>query len=121
MILDEPTSRLDLSAKSAVWRYISGEAAKRTDLAILVTTQTVEEAEYLADHLIVLKNGEVIKQGTPKEIRKAYCNEFKVTFSVPPDLQSSLKMQSMVNDRGEEVADKFEEVRDLAKQRLQGF
>lgn len=61
LILDEPTARLDLSAKSAVWRYISGEAAKRSDLAVLITTQTVEEAEYLADQVIVLKNGEVLK------------------------------------------------------------
>jgi len=43
----------------------------------------VEEAEFLADTLVVLKDGELIKEGTPSEIRKEYCYQFKITFSVP--------------------------------------
>ena len=91
LILDEPTANLDLSARTAVWKYISGEALNRGKTAVLLTTQTVEEAEFLADQVIVLKEGQVIKQGTPKDIRKEYCFEFKITITVPPELQNSLK------------------------------
>lgn len=112
LILDEPTANLDLSARTAVWRYIAGGALNRSETAVLVTTQIVEEAEFLADHIVVLKDGQLIKQGSPSAIRSECCFQFKVTFSVPHDLYHTLK-QSLVEDE-----DIFEQVRARARERM---
>lgn len=76
----------------------------------------MEEAEFLADSLVVLKDGELIKQGTPSEIRKEYCYQFKITFTVPQDLKHTLtKMNSMIEDDSNDI---FDLVRNRARERM---
>lgn len=62
LILDEPTANLDLVARTLVWNYIH---SIKSDRAILVTTQNIEEAEYLADRIVIMKNGILLTEGAP--------------------------------------------------------
>lgn len=67
VLLDEPTTGLDVDARRALWRVVREEvAAGRT---ILLTTHYLEEAEALADHVVVLAGGLVRASGSVAEIK----------------------------------------------------
>jgi ABC-2 type transport system ATP-binding protein len=67
LFLDEPTTGLDPEARQAVWQSL--KALKATGTTIILTTHYMEEAEALSDTLLLLKQGEVVKQGSPAEIK----------------------------------------------------
>ncbi len=67
LLLDEPTTGVDPEARRSVWRLIEGLRARR--LGILLTTHYIEEAEYLADRVVVIDGGRFVAQGTVAEIR----------------------------------------------------
>ena len=56
IILDEPTSNLDLKSRDKIWALIKNISAKR-DKAILVSTQHIEEAENLASRVCIINQG----------------------------------------------------------------
>jgi daunorubicin resistance ABC transporter ATP-binding subunit len=67
LFLDEPTTGLDLRARIGLWRLLRELAAQGTTL--LLTTQYLEEADQLADTIVVLDNGRVIAAGTPAQLK----------------------------------------------------
>ncbi|MCI4345881.1 MAG: ABC transporter ATP-binding protein [Thermoplasmata archaeon] len=67
LLLDEPTTGLDPEARRAVWKVILG--LKRRGLSILLTTHYIEEAEYLADRVVVIHQGVFVVHGRVEEIR----------------------------------------------------
>ncbi|MCI4341277.1 MAG: ABC transporter ATP-binding protein [Thermoplasmata archaeon] len=67
LLLDEPTTGLDPEARRSVWRVILG--LKRRGLSILLTTHYIEEAEYLADRVVVVTHGRFVVHGRVEEIR----------------------------------------------------
>ncbi|MCI4363507.1 MAG: ABC transporter ATP-binding protein, partial [Thermoplasmata archaeon] len=67
LLLDEPTTGLDPEARRAVWKVIL--ALKRRGLSILLTTHYIEEAEYLADRVVVIHQGVFVVHGRVEEIR----------------------------------------------------
>jgi len=67
IFLDEPTTGLDPRSRQAMWDIIKNLLAKGT--TILLTTQYLEEADQLADQIIVIDGGKVIAEGTAKELK----------------------------------------------------
>jgi ABC-type multidrug transport system ATPase subunit len=67
LFLDEPTVGLDLHAREAMWRTM--RALVDRGCSILLTTHYLEEAEALADRVVVLAKGRAIAEGTVAEIR----------------------------------------------------
>lgn len=70
LFLDEPTTGLDPAARNSVWDTVRRLAEDGT--SILLTTQYLEEADMLADHIAVLANGRVLDEGIPSELKKRY-------------------------------------------------
>jgi ABC-2 type transport system ATP-binding protein len=68
LLLDEPTTGVDPEARRTVWRLIDGLRAQ--SIAVLLTTHYIEEAEYLADRVIIVHHGRIAAAGTPEEIRQ---------------------------------------------------
>lgn len=67
LFLDEPTTGLDPQNRLATWEMIKELANQgRT---IFLTTQYLEEAEFLADKIAILHEGEIILEGTPQQIK----------------------------------------------------
>jgi ABC-2 type transport system ATP-binding protein len=66
LFLDEPTVGLDVAARRALWERI--RELVRRGRTVLLTTHYLEEAEALADRIVVLDRGRAIAEGTPAEI-----------------------------------------------------
>jgi ABC-2 type transport system ATP-binding protein len=67
LFLDEPTTGLDLHSRNGLWDLIRELVADGT--TVLLTTQYLEEADRLAERIVVLDRGRVIGEGTPKELK----------------------------------------------------
>ncbi len=67
-ILDEATSGLDIISSQIILNFIKDEKAKGK--TILYSTHYMEEAENICDRVIMINKGEIIKTGTPEEIKK---------------------------------------------------
>lgn len=67
LLLDEPTTGLDPEARREVWKVIAG--LRDQGRGVLLTTHYIEEAEVLADRVVVIAEGKVLAEGTPDEIQ----------------------------------------------------
>ena len=67
IFLDEPTTGLDPRARNQVWDTIRGLTAD--GVTVLLTTQYLEEADELADHIAVIDRGRVVASGTASELK----------------------------------------------------
>ncbi len=67
LFLDEPTTGLDPRSRSELWDVLRGLVRDGTTL--LLTTQYLEEADHLADDIVVIDRGRVIAAGTPTQLK----------------------------------------------------
>jgi ABC-2 type transport system ATP-binding protein len=67
IFLDEPTTGFDPGARRTAWQTIAN--LRTLGKTILLTTHYLDEAEQLADRVAVLRNGEIIREGTPADLR----------------------------------------------------
>jgi len=67
IFLDEPTTGLDPQARIEVWQTVKALAESGT--TVLLTTQTLDEAEHLADRIAILHEGRIIVNGTLAELK----------------------------------------------------
>jgi len=67
LFLDEPTVGLDVEARRALWDEIRRLVARGK--TILLTTHYLQEADALADRIVVIHQGSIIAEGTPDEIK----------------------------------------------------
>ena len=84
LFLDEPTTGLDPEARAAMWaeiRRLSGEEA----LTVVLTTHYMEEADRLADDLLIVNGGRAVVQGTPEELKRALHGDSVRVSLVEPD------------------------------------
>ncbi|MFE3103608.1 ABC transporter ATP-binding protein [Nocardia tengchongensis] len=87
VFLDEPTAGLDAQARHLVWELI--DALRRDGVSVLLTTHMMDEAEQLADQLVIIDHGRVVAQGTPAEVT-SHGAEGRLAFTAPPKLDLSL-------------------------------
>jgi len=67
LFLDEPTTGLDPNSRTAVWQVVEDLVENGT--TVLLTTQYLEEADRLADNIVVVDRGVVIAEGTPSKLK----------------------------------------------------
>ncbi|HEX9141718.1 MAG TPA: ABC transporter ATP-binding protein [Gaiellaceae bacterium] len=77
VFLDEPTTGFDPAARRAAWDMI--RALRSLGKTILLTTHYLDEAEQLADRVAVLREGQIIREGTPAELTGG-TNETEVRY-----------------------------------------
>jgi ABC-2 type transport system ATP-binding protein len=67
VFLDEPTTGLDPASRAEMWGAVEGLVAD--GVALLLTTQYLEEADRLADQIVVLSGGRTVAAGTPAQLK----------------------------------------------------
>ncbi len=71
LILDEPTVGVDVNQRLCIWNYLD-YINKKYNIAILLTTHYMYEAELLCDRVVVINNGEIVIEGGKDEIINQY-------------------------------------------------
>ena len=85
LFLDEPTTGLDPRSRTDLWEVIKKLVARGTTL--LLTTQYLEEADVLADDIVVIDHGTVIARGTADQLKSQVGGErLEVTVADPAEL-----------------------------------
>jgi len=118
IFLDEPTTGLDPRSRIAMWDIIN--KLKADGKTILLTTQYLEEADQLADNIIVIDGGKVIAEGTAKSLKaKVGKDRLELTFSKAAQLRAAetvlgnkvagkddkdLTLSLMISDTNKDVA-----------------
>lgn len=74
LFLDEPTTGLDPQSRNVLWRVIESLAGE--GVTILLTTQYMEEADHLADYIVVIDHGRLIAEGSPSDLKKEFGSSF---------------------------------------------
>ncbi|MGW8379695.1 ATP-binding cassette domain-containing protein [Streptomyces sp. ODS28] len=71
LFLDEPTTGLDPGSRAALWDLVRGLRAEH-GMTVFLTTHYLDEAEALADRLVIVDRGLVVAEGTAEELKRAY-------------------------------------------------
>jgi daunorubicin resistance ABC transporter ATP-binding subunit len=74
LFLDEPTTGLDPRSRQQLWAVVN--SLKSQGITIILTTQYLEEADALADQIVVIDNGQVIAEGTADELKDRVGGKF---------------------------------------------
>jgi ABC-2 type transport system ATP-binding protein len=104
IFLDEPTTGLDPRSRLAMWDII--RELKRDGATILLTTQYLEEADQLADSIVVIDGGKVIAKGTAKELKAKIGNDrLELTFATKKSFDTAKKelAKTLVDSNDEEL------------------
>jgi ABC-2 type transport system ATP-binding protein len=92
IFLDEPTTGLDPRSRLVMWDIIKGLMKKGT--TILLTTQYLEEADQLADNIVLIDGGKVIAEGTAKEL-KSKVGKDRLVLSFKDDKTMDLAVNAL--------------------------
>ncbi|WP_231114634.1 ABC transporter ATP-binding protein [Lentzea aerocolonigenes] len=88
VFLDEPTAGMDPQARRLVWDLVN--ALKDDGVAVLLTTHLMDEAEALADNVVIIDQGRVVAQGSPAELTANRADDQQLRFRARPGLDTSL-------------------------------
>ena len=109
IFLDEPTTGFDPAARRAAWEMI--RSLRSLGKTVLLTTHYLDEAEQLADRVAVMRDGEIVRIGTPRELTSAELQveiryrlngeEVLVRTSEPTRVLHELTSEALA--RGEEI------------------
>ena len=72
ILLDEPTTGLDPQARHLLWERLY--RLKRQGVTLLLTTHYMDEAEQLADRLVIMDRGRIVTEGTPRSLIETHCS-----------------------------------------------
>src|SRR5581483_7808920 len=68
LFLDEPTTGLDVQSRAALWDEVA-RLARNEGVTVFLTTQYLEEADFLADRLGIIHRGSIVAEGTPAALK----------------------------------------------------
>ncbi|GAC21757.1 ABC transporter ATP-binding protein [Paraglaciecola arctica] len=94
LFLDEPSVGMDVEARQGLWQGIRDLRAAGT--GIVLTTHYLEEADNLADNIVLLKQGAIIRQGSSDDI-KASISHTIIRFSSDKKLQEFEQLPAVIN------------------------
>jgi ABC-2 type transport system ATP-binding protein len=91
IFLDEPTTGLDPRSRLIMWDII--EQLVSTGTTILLTTQDMDEADHLADRIVVINRGKIIAEGTSDELKQRIGSErLEITVAETSNFEKAKKV-----------------------------
>ncbi len=122
IILDEPTTGLDPQARHLLWDRLY--RLKQEGVTLIITTHYMDEAEQLCDRLVVMDQGKIAAEGSPRELIRQYAPRevVELRFGNSQKDEAVLKMDGLA-DRSEVLADRvllYTDDADATQQGLHG-
>jgi ABC-2 type transport system ATP-binding protein len=97
VFLDEPTAGLDPQVRREIYDII--EELRRDKKTIVLTTHYIEEAERLCDRVAIVDHGQIIAQGTPRELKQASADKSRIEVRLArEETEETLRMLEGVSD-----------------------
>ena len=87
LFLDEPTTGFDPSARRQAWDVIA--SLRELGKTVFLTTHYMDEAQFLADRVAIIRAGEIVAQGAPDQLGGRAEAETTIRFAAPPGLEPS--------------------------------
>jgi lipooligosaccharide transport system ATP-binding protein len=88
LLLDEPTTGLDPQARHVVWERLY--LLKQQGVTLVLTTHYMDEAEQLCDRLVVMDNGGIAAEGSPRALIDRYASREVLELRFPPGEQEAI-------------------------------
>jgi lipooligosaccharide transport system ATP-binding protein len=110
LLLDEPTTGLDPQARHIVWDRLF--RLKQRGVTLILTTHYMDEAEQLCDRLVVMDGGQIVAEGSPRDLIERYSTPevLELRFDPAEHEQAAEKLAAQVSrlaaDRMEVLADR---------------
>ncbi|HET9729830.1 MAG TPA: ABC transporter ATP-binding protein [Acidimicrobiia bacterium] len=106
LLLDEPTTGLDPQARHMLWERLY--RLKQRGVTLIITTHYMDEAEQLCDRLVIMDEGRIVAEGSPRELIERYVTKevVEVRFDRDADLDDAVARLSKLGERVEPVADR---------------
>ena len=95
VLLDEPTSGMDVVSKRALWDFLK---EYKNDKIIILTTHSLEEAEYLGDRIGIMSKGYFICSGTSSFLKSKYPCGFNINLLINSKICNEEKKQNLFNE-----------------------
>jgi ABC-2 type transport system ATP-binding protein len=109
IFLDEPTTGFDPTARRAAWDVIAG--LRELGKTIFLTTHYMEEAETLADRIMIIAAGRIVASGTPETIGGRATDATLISFTLPDGVETTdlpdLPAPVTEKNRAAEVASEY--------------
>ncbi|WP_163336313.1 ABC transporter ATP-binding protein [Desulfopila sp. IMCC35008] len=89
IFLDEPSTGLDPQSRRNMWALV--DDIKSREKTIIMTTHSMEEAQYLCDRIAIMDRGLIIAEGSPEELIRHYCPVATISLparALPPSTPS---------------------------------
>jgi ABC-2 type transport system ATP-binding protein len=99
LFLDEPTTGLDPISRREMWAAIRSLVSRGT--TVLLTTQYLDEADQLADTIVVIDRGLVVAQGTPEQLKASIGRPHVRVTLTDLDVSALERVQSVLGDQAE--------------------
>jgi lipooligosaccharide transport system ATP-binding protein len=107
VLLDEPTTGLDPQARHLLWDRLYG--LKRRGVTLILTTHYMDEAEQLCDRLVVMDEGRIVDEGSPRQLieRHVTAEVVELRFADHELQEKALPVADEVAVRHEALADRL--------------
>ena len=96
VFLDEPTAGMDPQARRLVWDLVG--ALRRDGVSVLLTTHLMDEAEALADRVVIVDRGRAVADGTPAELTAPQDGQQELRFRSQRGLELDLLLAALPED-----------------------
>lgn len=110
IFMDEPTVGLDPASRRQIWEALS--RLKRSGVTVLLTTHYLEEAEFLADRIGIIRRGKLVLEGTIEQLREEIRSVRMVTVVLsgnitPTQIESQIRAFRAIPNAGTVDLDSF--------------
>ncbi|WP_019812454.1 ABC transporter ATP-binding protein [Saccharomonospora halophila] len=93
VFLDEPTAGMDPQARRLVWELLTG--LRDDGVSVLLTTHLMEEAEALAEDVVIVDGGRVVASGAPDTLTAEHAEDAQLRFRARPGLDTELLVAAL--------------------------
>jgi lipooligosaccharide transport system ATP-binding protein len=106
VLLDEPTTGLDPQARHLLWERLY--RLKRDGVTLVLTTHYMDEAEQLCDRLVIMDEGRIVAEGSPRQLIERYSTRevVELRFAIPEEQDELLPSLAGLGERIEPLGDR---------------